>query len=629
MKSILIIPIIFNLLISSGFSQSLYCYDSIPKNMLIDADAVIRSSQEKLTIINENKAYIDYKITITLLNENAEAYNTVKLSYNELSRVSQIKASAYNENGKEVWVLKKYDIYDNKDFNGPEYLDNSRVKVFKFPSYNYPYTIEYSCRYQMESLLLNPISYFQSGAKISIEKSGIQCLIPKSIPFQYKNVNLKSSTDSTWVNDILILTWQEENMQAKKQKNYAPKIEKTLPTLYRTAERFSLGEYQGDLSSWESYSDWINKINEGRDILSKEYADQVLALISNATDSREKIRILYEYMQSRTRYFNISFGIGGYQPIQADQVAQNGYGDCKALSNYMKALLKVAGIESYYTLVKAGKGENIEPDFPSNQFNHVILCIPDKNDTIWLECTDQTIPFGYLGSFTSDRYVLVVTPHGGKIRRTPSYGKNDNVINTLTEISIDGSGDADAKVRLHQTGLCYDVIKMMSDSKEDVRKNIIAKLLGYSTFILNKEEYSFGKTHVPFGNASFDVLVRNIAAKGEKRLFLSPSLLSKFSYTWEDPTEIELSTSYQQNDTVKITIPLGYKIEYLPGGHKMDSRFGSYSSQISSNEKYIYFIRTIEINKADYPKEMYGEFYNFINEIATNDQQMLILKSIN
>ena len=92
-----------------------------------------------------------------------------------------------------------------------------------------------------------------------------------------------------------------------------------------------------------------------------------------------------------------------------------GYGDCKALTNYTRVLLKTVGIESYYTVVYGDRRiENFEQDFVSMQGNHIILAIPSNDNYIYLECTSQTSPFGYNADFTDDRYALIVKPEGGK-----------------------------------------------------------------------------------------------------------------------------------------------------------------------------------------------------------------------
>ena len=130
----------------------------------------------------------------------------------------------------------------------------------------------------------------------------------------------------------------------------------------------------------------------------------------------------YEYVQSKTRYVSIQEGIGGLQPFPASIVDKYGYGDCKALSNYTVALLQEVGVKSFYTKIRAGEGEpDLLLDFPAQQTNHVVVAIPNDKDTIWLECTSQTNPFGYTGSFTGDRYALMITEEGGKIARTPSF----------------------------------------------------------------------------------------------------------------------------------------------------------------------------------------------------------------
>ena len=98
-------------------------------------------------------------------------------------------------------------------------------------------------------------------------------------------------------------------------------------------------------------------------------------------------------------------------------------------------LLKVADINSYYTLVLAGETRQLNHDFVANHFNHAILCVPMIKDTIWLDCTSQTLPFNFLGDFTDDRPALLITPEGGKLVRTPAFIKNENVFKRTGTVS--------------------------------------------------------------------------------------------------------------------------------------------------------------------------------------------------
>ena len=174
---------------------------------------------------------------------------------------------------------------------------------------------------------------------------------------------------------------------------------------------------------------------------------------------------LYEYMQNKTRYVSITVGIGGFQPFDAATVDRLSYGDCKALSNYMKSILEVAGISSRYTLVYAGENnQDIKTTFPSSQFNHVILCVPMEKDTIWLECTSQRKPFNYLGSSTSNRQALVIDENGGKLRTQVMQPEN-NLESRKADIILDKTGSGFASVHSRYYGATYDQYVPYSDER--------------------------------------------------------------------------------------------------------------------------------------------------------------------
>src|SRR6201999_1135267 len=96
-------------------------------------------------------------------------------------------------------------------------------------------------------------------------------------------------------------------------------------------------------------------------------------------------------------------------------------------------------------------------DFVSrNQTNHIILCLPFKNDTTWCDCTSETIPFGYLGTFTDDRTVLACTPEGGKLMHTPKFTVNDNLIACKANAVLSADGSVTADINTTYKGAYYE-----------------------------------------------------------------------------------------------------------------------------------------------------------------------------
>ena len=136
---------------------------------------------------------------------------------------------------------------------------------------------------------------------------------------------------------------------------------------------------KGDLATWKDLGIWYSNLCKGSVNLSELTKSLLKEMVKDAKSDREKIKIIYNYLQSNFRYVDISLGIGGYKPFDANFVDTKKYGDCKALSNYMHACLDAVGIVSYPALINAEYNkEPVDPGFPHNSFNHVILCVPRK-----------------------------------------------------------------------------------------------------------------------------------------------------------------------------------------------------------------------------------------------------------
>lgn len=181
------------------------------------------------------------------------------------------------------------------------------------------------------------------------------------------------------------MTWSAKDMPAITRETFSPLWHEMTTYVVFGPTEFQVDEYKGNMKDWQDFGKFVYSLGAGRDELPDDVKQKIHVIADGIKNPVEKIARLYEYMQRNTRYISIQLGIGGWQPFPAKDVAAKGYGDCKALTNYMYSILKEVGIPSYYSLIRAGRNANyITEDFPSSQFNHVILSVPIQKDTIWL-----------------------------------------------------------------------------------------------------------------------------------------------------------------------------------------------------------------------------------------------------
>ena len=364
---------------------------------------------------------------------------------------------------------------------------------------------------------------------------------------------------------------------------------------------------------------------------------QRVAEIKKMTDTiktdKEKARFLYKYMQQNMRYVSIQLGIGGLKPFPATFVDEKKYGDCKALSNYMKALLKAVDINSYYTEINAFANEEpADPSFPYDSFNHVILCVPFKNDTTWLECTSNTQPFGQLGSFTENRRALIITEDGGRLINTPKSTADENQVNTEVHLKMEPDGSAKAQVKVFSQGdvralFASELPRMKADrQKEFLLRALSIKQPSSFDFNLGKDVNDVKEANLTLEYDKFcDVI------SGDKQ-FIRPWVLS----FWNDsmPAEEKRRTDYyfeypfKGSSITTIDLPTGFEVESMPGNASLKFTYGNYDISYVYNKEKNQVISTAKfvLNNQVIPAAKYTEMQVYMDGVVKAQNKKLVIR---
>lgn len=608
-----------------------YAVSNIPATLLTNANAVVRLEEKRFNLVNDGEAVVQTTLVVTVLNENGDRFSGFFDYYDTFRDIRSIEGNLYDASGKKIRSLKKKDIQDLSGVSAGSLMESDRIKQHNFYYKVYPYTVEYMVEVKQNGTMFYPVWRPQDAEYVAVQKSIFRIATPEAYQFRHKAYNYEGKPTVTNEKGRSVYTWQAENLPAFVKEPYAPRAGSFLPTVLVGPTAFEMEKYKGNMSSWNEFGLFVYQLIAGRDQLPDNIKSKVHQLINGVTSQEEKVRVLYNYLQANSRYISIQLGIGGWQPFDAKFVAEKKYGDCKALTNFMLALLKEAGIKSDYALIYAGDdNERVYKDFPSSQFNHVILCVPMQKDSIWLECTSQDKSAGYMGSFTGNRYALLINEKGGHLVRTPAYSADDNLQLRVIDATLLPDATLKVKTKTQYTGLQQDDIhSMISSLSKDKVKEYLHDNFNLSTYDINSFDYKVQKQLVPAIQEALDITVYNYATITGKRLFITPNILtrsgSRPQANDKRKYDVYLSMPYVDIDSVTIAIPTGYKTESVPKDISLQSKFGTYSVSCKVLADKIIYYRKMQLDSGVYPAASYNELVSFYQSVYQSDRTRIVL----
>ncbi|WDF53717.1 DUF3857 and transglutaminase domain-containing protein [Mucilaginibacter sp. KACC 22063] len=613
-------------------AQEDYSASLIPKELLPYASAVMRNYEKTVEIRNKETVVYHIKEAITVLNRNGAEAAHLGLWYNKGSKIKSIKGMIYDEFNKPISKISSGNFEDQAYIDDYSLFEDNRVKHYNPSVTTYPYTVVYEYETQSnQSLNITPW-YPVEESGVAVEKSVYKVICPADESLRYNENNFKGQVETgTTDKGLKTYTWRAANIKAYRDEPYSPIMSNYITSVRVVPQHFVYGGIPGSFTNWEELGKWnYEKLLVDRQKLSLATVEQMKELTANITDPKLKAKAIYEYMQHKTRYVSIQIGIGGYQPFPATDVDQLGYGDCKGLVNYTQALLKAVGINSWYCVVEAGNSKiSMKKDFASmDQGNHVILCLPFKNDTTWLECTNQKIPFGYLGSFTDDRTVLACTPEGGRLLHTPKYTTEQNIESRTADVTIAADGTLTGKMLTTFSGSQYNNRREYVD--EPFREQ--AKAVQRIYPINNMEVKSYQLKDEPKYQPEMKEAVQFEApeygmTEDDKLIFIvNPTNRAGTLRELVNRTQpVYINRGYTDIDKIVYTIPEGYEPDKKLLSLSIKKDFGSYSANVSLNGNQLVYTRKFQLKDGTYSKDEYSELVDFYQSAEEADHYKMVL----
>ncbi|PWN69227.1 DUF3857 domain-containing protein [Chryseobacterium phosphatilyticum] len=614
------------------FAQT-YPVSTIPENLKKNASAVIRRDFTTAYINKVDEIKYQYNTVTTVLNKDGNEKAMVYIPYDKTRTVSNVKVTVYDETGKKLKSFSKSDFSDYANNPQGVFYSDNRVLVFSYTPVQYPYTIDFSFESEDKNTIFIPDFVPFTSTNTSLEEGQFKIINTSGIDLRSKvypsKYNYASVSEHINGNEKI---YSYKDIPAIEDAVLIPQPVKILPKVSFALTKFNLAGRQGTLNSWTDFGTWYYKNLIEPVAVSTPAIKAEVAALNLQGSVEEKVKKIYQYMQSKTRYIYVGLGIGGWLPMMPEEVYKKGYGDCKGLTNYMKTLLDEAGIPSYYCVINSGLSSvSFDPEFPRMGGNHAILMVPAENGNIWLENTSQQTAFNHLGNSTTDRNVLSVKKNGIELIDTPIYKAEQNREKQILTIKIGEDNSITGEGHFSYTGSQYDYNLSFTNLNSKERNEALKKtfdVLNFEKVEMKNYVNDRDKAVITF-DADFKT---NHFAKnaGNSLIFRAVPIYSDNVYKADENRSLpfEIRQSFEDDYEIGFSIPKGYKIDEVPDNININSEFGYYKLNVVKNGEEIKVLRKIQINKGAFPKEKYNEYVGFRKKIINMDNSKILITKI-
>lgn len=232
-----------------------------------------------------------------------------------------------------------------------------------------------------------------------------------------------------------------------------------------------------DFSGWEQVSSTMAPLYKTDGLIDPNgpIAPEIAKIMAAGTDPVARAAAALRLVQDKIRYQAITLGTGNYVPQPPAETWSLRYGDCKAKTLLLLAILRQMGIDAEPVLASAKLGGLVSSRLPSaGAFDHIFVKATVNGRTLWLDGTkigdrqadlDDVPPLGWVLPLRPAGATLIELPHGAPARPT---------LATVTE--IDGSAGlrlpAPFRISLTLRGANTEVLRQLTTQagKDDIDK---------------------------------------------------------------------------------------------------------------------------------------------------------------
>ncbi len=553
--------------------------------------------------------------------EGARQWQRYAIQYDpDVQRVDVRQARVFR-NGQQLSATRSYEEALGEPWYRVYY--NTRAYVVVFPDLEPGDVVE--IRYRIDDVAprnlfhdyYGDLAYLQSN--VPTKRLDYVLITPSARRFHFNTPRMRRLAHETREeNGRRIDHFHVDNVPALAPEPSTPGRTELVPYLHVSTYR-----------TWEDVGRWYWGLIRDQLQADEALRRRVREVVAGATDTRTKVARIYDWVIRNTRYVALEFGIHGFLPYRVPDIVSRGFGDCKDKASLIYTMLREAGVDARFVLVRTRQNGQIH-DQPASLavFDHAIAYVPELD--LYLDGTAEFTGIEELPQMDQGVTVLRVGPDDVTLARTPVLAseRNRRTRQIAMTIATDGSGSIEVQEEIRGVEAPSFRSRFSAEGlrnerlERQVRALFPGLTLGESAF---ENLNDFGAPAI----VRYTARVPQLAVRDGRLLRMSPTVLAELSRnlasasTRRLPLDIGGQSSYVEERRVRV--PAGWRVSDLPDGGTAESPFGRLSMEIRQEGQEVRARTQLDLQQDRVSPEQYPAFRRWVEEADRILQQRLTI----
>ena len=637
----LIILTTFLISVSLVDAQTTALYDSM-KLKYPEDDAVFLSKGQHVTIsISGGNLDIDndeWSKLMFLTENGARGYSGNSLYYSSFTSISKVDAITLIPNGKRYKKKKVEHFEESNVMSGGVFYDDRKRISFTFPG-TVPGAIA-DLRYTEEIYEPRFLGAFYFQSYVPVEHAEYSISFPSQVNINY--IILGEHTDNVEFEEyqsggLTTYKFTARELDVLNIEDDAPNFRQYEPHVIVYIDNYKVrGEEVPILSGVSDLYNWYYSLTDSVNLVPDYSLEQIVeGLIDGKETEKEKIKSIFQWVQQNVKYVAFEDGLGGFIPREAALVCEKRYGDCKDMASIITEMLEIAGLDGQLTWIGTRDIPYSYHQVPTPMVdNHMIAAVKLDGKWIFLDATDELVPFGFPTSMIQGKEALIgLGEKQFELVKVPIIPKEENGIRETVKIELNkdlkiiGTGRSSFHGYLKGT-VARRILSTPADRKASMFKTMLEK--GHNKFTITKFAHEGeldlnGDLHVDY-DFEIEDYVRNL----ENEVYVNLNL----DRTWESSKidvnnkklDKEFRYKYVDSFEFEFTIPENYSLDFIPKGYSYNSDDFGIDIRYHVEGNKVLYQKKLYLDCLVMEKEQFEEWNNMISGLKKAYKDVLVLK---